>query len=92
MTDRHTHLLLDTAFKPKSRFSTFWNMVGSLVRRYRNRREVYRLLEFTDSQLADIGLRRDDVRYAVRGGAFDDHSCELTRAALRRRSRRLLFL
>ncbi|MEO4043268.1 DUF1127 domain-containing protein [Hoeflea sp. CAU 1731] len=92
MTDRQTQLLLDATFKPKGRFAAYWNTVGSFVRRYRNRREVYRLLEFTDNQLADIGLQRDDVRYAVRGGAFDDYSNELTRAALRRRSRRSLPL
>jgi len=88
MIDRQTELLLDNTFKPKGRLAAFRTTVGSYMRRYRNRREVVRLLEFSDSQLADIGLRRDDVRYAIRGGAFDDHSGELTLAALRRRTRR----
>lgn len=87
MTMRHDLYSIDTALTPKSRFAGYVAMVGSYMRRFRNRREVIRLLEFSDSQLADIGLNRDDVRRATRGGAFDDHSGDLTIAALRRRVR-----
>jgi hypothetical protein len=34
--------------------------------RVRNRRETRALLDMNDSQLADIGLTRDDVRHALR--------------------------
>ncbi len=58
----------------------------SLVRRYRNRRAVISLSEFNDLQLADIGLTRKDLNRAMRGGMFADHSRELARTALLRRS------
>ncbi|MCP4315701.1 MAG: DUF1127 domain-containing protein [Hyphomicrobiales bacterium] len=63
-----------------------WTRIVSLFVRYQNRRSVYSLSEFNDHQLADIGLTRDDLRYALRGGPFDDHSMDLMRSALRRRS------
>jgi len=87
MTMRHDLYSIDSALTPKSRFAGFMAVVASYTRRFRNRREVVRLLEFSDSQLADIGLNRDDVRRATRGGAFDDFSGNLTIAALRRRVR-----
>ena len=56
-----------------------------------DRRQVMGLNEFNDHMLDDIGLSRDDVRFALRGGPFDDHSTDLMRAALRRRSRLTLL-
>ena len=64
-----------------------WQRLISLRDRYQNRRSIVGLGDFNDHQLADIGLTRDDLRYALRGSAFDDHSMDLMRAALRRRSR-----
>lgn len=63
-----------------------WSILGSLVNRYRNRREVATLREFSDLQLADIGLTRRDIDRSLRGGLFDDHSKELARTALLRRT------
>ncbi len=34
---------------------------GSLLRAWQNRRELYRLSEFNDRELADIGLSRSDL-------------------------------
>jgi uncharacterized protein YjiS (DUF1127 family) len=34
---------------------------GSLFRAWQNRRELYRLSEFNDRELADIGLSRSDL-------------------------------
>lgn len=63
-----------------------WSNLVSLVNRYRNRREVASLREFSDLQLTDIGLTRRDVGKSLRGGMFDDHSRELARTALLRRT------
>ncbi len=87
MTLRHDLYSNETAMSPKTGLAGFVAVAASYMRRFRNRREVIRLLEFSDSQLADIGLNRDDVRRATRGGAFDDHSGDLTIASLRRRVR-----
>ncbi|WP_136659654.1 DUF1127 domain-containing protein [Nitratireductor sp. XY-223] len=83
------HRSLDTSATGKHRtiWSALQSAIVSLFVRYRNRRQVVSLNEFNDHQLADIGLTRDDLRFALRGGAFDDHSMDLMRAALRRRSR-----
>ncbi|MEX3007092.1 DUF1127 domain-containing protein [Hoeflea sp. TYP-13] len=83
------HKSLDTPITGKRRvfLQAAWTKIVSLFGRYHNRRSVYKLNEFNDHQLADIGLTRDDLRYALRGGPFDDHSMDLMRAAMRRRSR-----
>lgn len=44
------------------------------------------LEDFSDAQLADIGLTRSDVRFALRGGVFDDRSRDLARVAMLRRT------
>lgn len=66
--------------------ASLWQSVVSLFVRYRNRREIIRLSELPDSMLDDIGLTRDDLTYATRGGPFDDHSAELARIAILRRT------
>ena len=73
--------------KRKTTWGAFWSVIVSLRRRYSNRRDLRTLHEFNDHQLADIGLTRDDLRYALRDGPLDDHSLDLNRAVLRRRSR-----
>jgi uncharacterized protein YjiS (DUF1127 family) len=50
---------------------------------WRNRRETRALLDMNDSQLADIGLTRDDVRHALRQPLTRDPSHELARARRR---------
>lgn len=86
MTSIDHGLNLGTATRPGFRMATLWPAFVSLVKRYRNRREVAYLQEFTDLQLADIGLTRSDFNQAVRGRMFDDHSKELARTALLRRT------
>jgi uncharacterized protein YjiS (DUF1127 family) len=44
------------------------------LRAMRNRREVTALADFTDEQLADIGLTRADVRASLSGSRFSDPS------------------
>lgn len=63
-----------------------WSTLGSPLKRYRNRREVATLRDFSNLQLADIGLTRRDIDRTLRGGVFDDHSKELARTALLRRT------
>lgn len=50
---------------------------------WRNRRETRAMLDMNDSQLADIGLTRDDVRHALRQPLTRDPSHELARARRR---------
>ena len=87
MTTIHNSLDTPITSKRNVYLRTVWKRIVSLFTRYHNRRSVYSLNEFNDHQLADIGLTRDDLRHALRGGPFDDHSMDLMRAALRRRSR-----
>jgi uncharacterized protein YjiS (DUF1127 family) len=42
------------------------NVVSSVFRAWRNRRDFYRLGEMSDSELADIGLTRTDLYLVVR--------------------------
>ncbi|MDA4848090.1 DUF1127 domain-containing protein [Hoeflea poritis] len=69
-----------------------WSIAGSRLAqafaRYRNRRDVRSMQALSDHLLGDIGLTRSDLRYALRGGPLEDPSADLTRAALRNRSRR----
>ncbi|MBN9073785.1 MAG: DUF1127 domain-containing protein [Rhizobiales bacterium] len=41
------------------------NLVAKLYRTWQNRRAVYRLGELSDTELADIGLRRSDLYVAI---------------------------
>ncbi|WP_419909466.1 DUF1127 domain-containing protein [Hoeflea sp.] len=70
-----------------------WSIAGSRVAqafaRYNNRRDVRSMQDLSDHLLEDIGLTRDDLSQALRGGPLEDPSGDLTRAALRNRSRRL---
>jgi uncharacterized protein YjiS (DUF1127 family) len=50
---------------------------------WRNWRETRAMLDMNDSQLADIGLTRDDVRHALRQPLTRDPSHELARARRR---------
>ncbi|MGN6549190.1 MAG: DUF1127 domain-containing protein [Pararhizobium sp.] len=59
--------------------------IRSILRAIRNRGEIQLLEEFTDAQLADIGLTRADVRASLAGGLFDDPSGYLTAQARYRR-------
>ncbi|TPW27395.1 DUF1127 domain-containing protein [Pararhizobium mangrovi] len=61
--------------------------VASILRARRNRRSVRRLETFDDHELADIGLRRDDLRAALAMGPLGDPSDHLVEAARRRRVR-----
>jgi len=57
-----------------------------LLRALRNRREIATLHDFSDAQLADIGLTRDDLRASFNNvGRFADPSGYLTQAANFRR-------
>ena len=76
-----------------SRFATHPNLVvhvlravSNVYRAFRNRREFYRLGEFSDAQLADIGLTRADLHVAV-GGAFAVDPTASLGAIVRRRAK-----
>ncbi len=87
MTNMHNSLDFGrTTRKAGFRLAAFWQGLVSLVVRYRNRREIIDLASLPDQMLHDIGVTRDDVTYATRGGMFDDHSAELGRIAMLRRS------
>ena len=86
MTTIHKSFETPITGKRGSAVRNVWQRLISLFARYQNRRSVMSLGDFNDHQLADIGLTRDDLRHALRGGPFDDHSMDLMRAALRRRS------
>lgn len=60
-----------------------------LLRALRNRREVMGLEDFTDQQLADIGLSRQDLDRSLASPWYDDPSIRLAEKA--RRSRLVPF-
>jgi uncharacterized protein YjiS (DUF1127 family) len=51
------------------------------LRAWRNRREIYRLGEMSEFELADIGLTRADLHVALRAPAGVDPTSELCFAA-----------
>ena len=91
MTSIHRSLDIQAPGKRGSAWKAVREAIVSLFVRYRNRRQVMGLNDFNDHMLNDIGISRDDVRFALRGGPFDDNSMDLMRAALRRRSRLTLL-
>lgn len=75
-----------------SRFATRPNAVTRLAtvlrnayRAFRNRREFYRLGEFSDAELADIGLTRADLHVAVGNPFGTDDPTVMLNTAVRRR-------
>ncbi|MEP0697924.1 MAG: DUF1127 domain-containing protein [Nitratireductor sp.] len=64
----------------------FADQVALWFRAWNNRREIYRLGEMTDAQLADIGLVRGDLHVAYHApGGVDPTSVLGTMAQARRR-------
>lgn len=57
------------------------NAVAAILRAWKNRREVYRLGEMTDWELADIGLTRADLHVAIRAPMTADPTVILGSAA-----------
>lgn len=53
----------------------------TLFRAFRNRRAVMNLEDFTDQQLADIGLTRGDLAASLSKPWYEDPSPHLSRAA-----------
>ena len=54
------------------------NLVSSLLRSWKNRRDFERLGQFSDSELADIGLRRVDLHAVDDLPFFIDPTKELS--------------
>lgn len=77
--------LTRTALPLKARVAVTVVKIASLLRVFRNRREISNLSELTDSQLLDIGLTRHEVRLALTTSTFfEDPSSRLTYSARRR--------
>ncbi|MBA5778352.1 DUF1127 domain-containing protein [Stappia sp. F7233] len=62
-----------------SAFAAMGRAIANAWKAQRNRREIRQLLEFDDHMLADIGLSRSDVVFAVLSDRFDDPSGRLVR-------------
>lgn len=87
MTSLHEVLDLEHATVRPTLLGRLMRKVANLrvaLTSYSNRRQISKLMLFSDHELKDIGLTRDDVRYAMRGGRFDDPSADLTDRALMR--------
>lgn len=79
---------LDIAPARKSIAVRFADMIGlsvGFLRVMRNRREITALGDFSDEQLADIGLTRADIRASLSAGPFVDPSGHLIAQAGYRR-------
>lgn len=62
-------------------FTRVWIMLKSLSTLMKNRRSVEKLNHATDHELADMGLRREDLYVINHGRMFTDPSIELQRRA-----------
>ena len=60
---------------------------GTMVRSWKRRSDVARLREFDDHQLADIGITREDLSWALALPFSRDPTHALEERALRRRGR-----
>ena len=63
-TIEHSHYTMPAARPAIS--TRVLNLVWNAFRLYRNRRAIYHLGNLTDTELADIGLRRADLYIAAR--------------------------
>lgn len=63
-----------------------WALAARVWRLLVNRRQVNKLEDLSDAQLADIGLNRSDVRSAKRTSLFTDPSFVLSEFAAMNRS------
>ncbi|WP_346899966.1 DUF1127 domain-containing protein [uncultured Roseibium sp.] len=61
-----------THFARQSLTATIGHAIARAWRAYKNRREVVKLYEMSDSQLEDIGLTRGDIRRALQLPLFID--------------------
>ncbi|VVT16917.1 DUF1127 domain-containing protein [Rhizobium sp. EC-SD404] len=59
----------------------------TVFRALRNRKQVMYLEDFTEEQLADIGLTRGDLLTSLESPWYDDPSQHLSRSVWQRRSR-----
>jgi uncharacterized protein YjiS (DUF1127 family) len=59
----------------------------AVFRALRNRKQVMYLEDFTEEQLADIGLTRGDLLNSLERPWYDDPSQHLSRSAWQRRTR-----
>lgn len=66
-------------------FSAIREQAARAARVAKNRRQVTRLADLSDNQLADIGLRRADITHALRLPLFSDPSDVLSAWADERR-------
>lgn len=55
--------------------------VAALFQAFKNRRAIYQLGEMSDIELADIGLRRSDLFFALESPATVDPTIRLSRLA-----------
>lgn len=72
---------------PAGVLSALLRSASAALRSWNNRRQVKALGEFDDHLLADIGVTREDVRWALDLPFSHDPGIELQRRALRNRAR-----
>lgn len=65
--------------------SRLFGRLATLAHNMRHREEIRRLADFTDEQLNDIGLKRDDLRAAMHLDLSHDPTTYLARQASSRR-------
>lgn len=74
-----------THFARLSLTATIGHAIARVWRVFKNRRQVVKLYELSDSQLEDIGLTRGDVRRALQLPLFSDPTPVLNRWADQKR-------
>ncbi len=67
--------------------STVSRFAGQMARSWKRRNDLARLREFDDHQLADIGITREDLSWALALPFSHDPTHALEERALRHRSR-----
>jgi uncharacterized protein YjiS (DUF1127 family) len=87
MREAASFIASQSRFAPANVVSAVLQSVVDVLRAWNSRREVARLVDFDDRLLADIGLKREDLRSALGLPFSYDASLELQRRALGNRAR-----
>jgi uncharacterized protein YjiS (DUF1127 family) len=87
MREAASFIASQTGWAPAGALSALLRDVSTAFRSWNARRHLKTLSEFDDHMLADIGITREDVRWALDLPFAYDPGIELQRRALRNRAR-----
>ena len=87
MREAASFIASQTRFAPAGALPALLNRVAKATRNWIGRRKLRQITELDDHLLCDIGVTREDVRWALELPFSYDPGLELQRRALRNRTR-----